>query len=124
MMGTEMTVLTAATAMAAVIIEPENLSRIDGLPLPGGVLPQRNSHETKQADGSVFQYSPIAIELAVDESPANLSQAGFPWRRELPAPGRTTCVGLADVSAGRGTRSFFSQGPKQAPWLGAGFPPG
>src|SRR5438105_2571219 len=59
-MDTEMTTLTAATATATVIIEPENLSRIDGLPLPRSVLLRWNSRETKQSYGSVFQYSPIA----------------------------------------------------------------
>src|SRR5437588_3412043 len=57
---TEMTTLTAVTATATAIIEPENLSRIDCLPFPRSVLLRRNSGETKQVDGSVFQYSPIA----------------------------------------------------------------
>jgi hypothetical protein len=58
-METEIPTLIAAKATATVIIEPENLSRIDDLPLQvsyGSGIPP----ETKQADGSVFQYSPIA----------------------------------------------------------------
>src|SRR5580765_969183 len=41
-MASETTMPTAATAMATARIEPENLSRIDGLPLPSRVLLERN----------------------------------------------------------------------------------
>jgi hypothetical protein len=59
-MDTEMTTLTAAPAIATVIIEPENLSRMMASFCPA--LPYCNGipHETKQVDGSVFQNSPIA----------------------------------------------------------------
>src|SRR4029077_10433636 len=43
-MDTEVTTLTAATATAAIIMEPENLARIDGLPLPrNGLRTRENS---------------------------------------------------------------------------------